>query len=152
VIVLFLTAELAQAVLLVVPPPPLVERCPLVVVVNPVTVLQSLPKRSFEDLSTAKNVHALTVEIVIFPISEIHVSDRIIKNSFPVPELFCRELAHILAIWKCHLFNILQQFERNEELPLLGLELVEEIDVSRFYGRVVDVCEVAHVTTLYISY
>jgi len=85
----------------------LVKRCSLIVVISAKTVLKALPQGSLINLSTAKDIDTLTMEIVLFPISKVYVSNRIVKYPFTVSQLFGRDLTHILAICECDFFNIL---------------------------------------------
>lgn len=87
-VILFLTDELAQTVLLVVSPSTLVVCCSLIVVIGANTILKSLLQGSLIDLSAAKDVYTFAVEEVLFPISEVNIPCRIVKYPLTLSQFF----------------------------------------------------------------
>lgn len=131
-VILILTAELPQPVFLVMPPPPLVVGCPLIVVINAISVLKTLPESSLVGLAAFEEIDALAVKVIFLPLSKIDVSDWIVEDALAFPQLAGSQLPHVLSIGEGHLGRILKCLEHGDELVLLCLQAVHDVIFASF--------------------
>ncbi len=104
-VVLLLAAEDSVAMFLVVLPLAIVISSAFIVIVDSVSIFDSFAEESFVDFSALEDIDSLSMKEVVFPASEVDISDGVFEDSFSVSG-FVVSLSDVVAIDVGHFYGV----------------------------------------------